>query len=281
MKDDILVPVVLIHTGRQDYLECGIRQACKTNKVYLIGDSRPFDDSDNFTFLEIGLYNDGIEPLLNDRLQKCYVHLNTTPEGYERFCYCRWIILNSFMEKHNLDTVFYIDSDMLLFADVTSEWKKFDQYDMTLLHRTTGSASFITRRGLNNFLTMLFEIYENKNSYHFQKIKSHFDIRQKHGLSGGVCDMTLLEYFHYHAEFGGGPGRVGEMMQIIDGTTYDHNINVSDQDFAMLDGTKHVKIIDKQPYVYNEKLKQNIRFNGLHFQGQSKPLMRSIYEKCS
>ena len=267
--------------GYQDYLRYSILQACKNNKVYLIGDVRPFDDSDNFTFLEIGLYNGGTDLFLSDRLQKCYIHLNTTPEGYERFCYCRWIILNSFMEKHNLDTVFYIDSDVLLFADVTSEWKKFDQYDMTLLHRSTGSASFMTSRGLNNFLTMFFDIYENKDSYHFQKIKSHFDIRQKYGLDGGVCDMTLLEHFHYHAELGGGPGRVGEMMQIIDRTTYDHNINVSDQDFAMLDGFKHIKIIDKKPYVYNEKLKQDIKFNGLHFQGNAKRLMRDIYEQCN
>ncbi len=94
-------------------------------------------------------------------------------------------------------------------------------------------------------------------------------------------DMTLLEYFHYHSEFGGGPGRVGEMMQIINDTTYDHNINVSDQDFEMQNGVKHIKIIDEQPYIYSKKLKKDIKFNALHFQGPSKNLMKKIYEQCN
>jgi hypothetical protein len=92
--------------------------------------------------------------------------------------------------------------------------------------------------------------------------------------------MTLLEYFHYHSEFGGGPGRVGEMMTIIDGSTYDHNVNVPDQGFEFENGVKKLKVIDRKVFVYNNRLKRDIKFNSIHFQGGAKHMMESIYERC-
>ena len=93
--------------------------------------------------------------------------------------------------------------------------------------------------------------------------------------------MTLLEFFHYCSECGGGPGKIGEMMQIIDDSTYDHNINVPDQGFAFINGRKDFKIKEGIPYVYNERLGKDIKFNALHFQGIAKQMMRSVYDKCN
>ena len=58
-------------------------------------------------------------------------------------------------------------------------------------------------------------------------------------------------------------------MSIINDSTYDHNINVSDQYFDF-NGIKNIKIKDGYPYVYNHKLNKDIRFNSLHFQGGAK-----------
>jgi len=267
-----MIPVVLIHKGFQDYVKYSIQQANKKNHVYLLGDTNPNLALDNFQFVNYNSLLDGC-----DEFRSKYVHLSTNPLEYELFCYQRWFILRNFMEQNKLETVFYIDSDVLLFADIEQEWSKFNQFDMTLLHRTAAISSYITFRGLNNFCNMLTQIYSFQNDYNFKKIESHFRVRQNFRLAGGVCDMTLLEFFHYNSEFGGGPGRVGEMMTIIDDSTYDHNINARDQDFAFKNGIKEVKIIDKTPYVFNEKLNKNIKFNSLHFQGGAKHLMASIY----
>jgi len=270
-----VIPVILIHRGYQSYLDFSIRQAARKNPVFLIGDVKPNIEGwfGNFRFLTPEGLGDGV-----DEFAEMYVHLNTTPLDYELFCYTRWFILRNFMEKHDLSTVFYIDSDVLFFEDAEEEWSKFNQYDMTLLHRTAGISSFVTIEGVRNFCNMLTEIYSDKEGYHFNKIASHFQVRQSFGLPGGVCDMTLLEYFHYHAEFGGGPGRVGEMMTIRDGATYDHNINVPDQDFEFENGTKKVKIVDGEVFVHSHKLNKDIKFNSLHFQGGAKHLMKDIYE---
>lgn len=271
-----MIPVVLIHKGFQDYLGYTLKQANKYNFVYLIGDTNPNYNLENYEFVNINELLDGC-----DEFASKYTHLSTNPMGYELFCYQRWFILKNFMKQRGLETTFYIDSDVMLFVNVDEEWPKFNQYDMTLLHRTAAIASFITYNGVDNFCNLMNTIYSDKNSYAYKKIASHFNVRQECGLAGGVCDMTLLEYFHYNADCGGGPGRVGEMMQIIDGSTYDHNINVSDQDFAIKNGIKDFKIVDGAPYVYSEKLKRDIKFNSLHFQGNAKQLISKTYGECN
>jgi hypothetical protein len=268
-----VIPVVLIHNGYSEYLEYSIKQACRNNEVFLISDRHPNVHDDSFKCFDIKDYFHGFE---NFRLN--YMHLNTTPYAFEVFCFYRWLILKNFMEKNDLDVVFYIDSDVMLYTAVEYEWANYCQFDMTLSHRTAAISSFMTLRGVTNFWESCENIYANKDTYDFQKIKSHFDIRQLHKLPGGVCDMTLFEHFHYNAGLGGGPGRIGEMMHIIDNCTYDHNINAEDQDFEMKNGIKHVKFNNTTPYVYNKRLKRNVLFNALHCQGGAKSLMKGFYD---
>jgi hypothetical protein len=271
-----MIPVIIIHKGFSDYLNHTIAQANKNNFVYFISDNNPNINLPNFEYIDISTLSNGLE-----FFKKNYVHLNTTPYDYELFCYYRWIVLENFMVQRNLDVIFYIDSDVLLFVDVNEEWLKFNQYEMTLLHRTAAISSFITMNAITNFNNLLINIYTNRNSYPFKKIESHYKVRQECGLMGGVCDMTILEYFHYNTDSGGGPGRIGEMMIITNDSTYDHNINTKDQDFAFKNSTKEVTIIDKIPYVFNEKLNKLIKFNSLHFQGNSKHLISKIYDQCN
>tara|TARA_R110000744_G_scaffold45433_2_gene100901 strand:+ start:5373 stop:6194 length:822 start_codon:yes stop_codon:yes gene_type:complete len=271
------IPVILIHNGCQDYLTCAINQALKNNPVHLIGDgSLTGIGHENFNFEKIEDYKDEC-----NEIRSVYEHLNTTPAEFEIFCYQRWFILKAYMKKNNLEKIFYIDSDVLLFTDVTKEWKKFDQYTMTLLHRSAAVSSFITLEGVENFCNLVLSTFRNKSRYEYKKIASHYHVRNQCGLGGGVCDMTFLEFFHYDDAAGGGPGRVGEMMQIIDGSTYDHNINTPDQDFEFKNGIKNIKIINGIPFVYNTRLEKNVKFNSLHFCGGAKNLMRSVYEKCN
>lgn len=268
------IPVIFIHKGYQDYLRYTIEQSNKNNQVFLIGDTDPKIKDLDFNYITD--YFNGC-----DDFKHHYQHLNTTPVDYEIFCYQRWFILKNFMEKNNINTVFYCDSDVMLFTNVTKEWEKFNQYDMTLLHRTAAIASFITIDGIRSLCNLIMSTYKNKDSYNYKKIESHFNVRRDCGLPGGVCDMTLLELFHYCSDCGGGPGKVGEMMQIINDTTYDHNINVPDQDFEFNGTHKNFKITDGVPYIYNKRLGRVIKFNSLHFQGSSKNLIKSVYDECN
>ena len=264
-----MIPVIFIHRGFQDYLNYTLKQSCKKNKTFLIGtDNRVSDD--NLYFEDINKYQKYTE-----KFSSIYEYKSTNPYDYELFCFLRWFILKDFMEQNNLDVVFYVDSDVMLYVNVDDEFKKYDQFDMTLLHRSAAISSFFTKKGLDIFCDFLIDTFSNKESYNFKKISSHYEVRQKFGLPGGVCDMTYFDFFHYWDD-GGGPGKVGEMMTIIDGSTYDHNINVPDQYFDF-NGIKNIKMKDGYPYVYNHKLKKDIRFNSLHFQGGAKYQISKYY----
>jgi hypothetical protein len=269
-----MIPVIFIHIGYQNYLEYTVKKSLEKNNVIYISDTNlPFKNP-NLKFEKIEDFSDGF-----DEFGKNYVHLNTTPFSYELFCYKRWFVLKNYMLKNNIDVVFYVDSDVLLFTNVTDEWEKFKNYDFTLLHRSAATSSFITLRGIKNFCDFLVKSYSDKNSYQFRKMESHFRVRQSCNLPGGVCDMTALEIFHYNDDDGGGPGRVGEMMQIISNSTYDHNINTPDNDYEYENNIKKIEIIEKKPFVFNKKLNKKIEFKCLHFQGNSKNLIKNIYER--
>jgi hypothetical protein len=244
------VPVIFIHKGNQEYFQKAIVQAKKNdNQVIVIDDNL------------ISNYSQKANEFSN-----LYEHLSTNNKDIELLCFNRWFILNEFMVSQNIDRCLYLDSDVMLYANVDNEIKKFEQFDFTLSHRCCGSNSFFTLRGLTDFCDFLITTYSNKNSYDYEKISSHYYIRQKHGLPGGVCDMSLLEYHAYQKW-----GLVGEMMHIIDGSTYDHNINTSDQNFKMSNlGIKEIVFSENIPYGYQCSTGKTIRFNTLHYQGNAK-----------
>ena len=263
-----MIPVILIHSGNPEYLQYSIKKALERNEVILIGDTDPNITDARFSFHKISDYiNDDYNNFTSH-----YKHLSTCPFDFELFCFLRWFLLKEFMTRNNIEVSFYIDSDVMLYVNTDSEYHKFKQYDFTLLHRTAAVSSFINKVGIENFCNFIIKTYENKESYNFEKIESHFLVRQRHGLGGGVCDMTLLDFFHYHSDVGGGPGKIGEMMSIIDDSTYDHNINVEDQYFEF-SGIKTVQMIDGIPYVMSNKLNKLIKFNSLHFNSGAKYLM--------
>jgi hypothetical protein len=267
-----MIPVILIHNGNSGYLQYSIKKALERNIVYLIGDTDPSIQDEKFVYVKSSNY------ITEEykQFEEIYEHLSTNDYAFEIFCFLRWFIIKEFMLQNKICTSFYIDSDVMLYVNVNDEWKKFDQYDFTLLHRTAAVSSFITKIGIENFCKFLLNTYKNKNTYQFEKIASHYTIRKKYGLAGGVCDMTLLDFFHYHADVGGGPGKVGEMMTIIDGSTYDHNILAADQYFEF-DGYKKVKMINGIPYVFSIKIGKLIRFNSLHFNSHMKVYMKDYF----
>lgn len=264
-----MIPVIFIHSGFQDYLKYTLLQSCKNNKVILIG-THDYVKHKNLTFYNIEDYTSYCSEFVN-----VYEHKSSGGYDYELFCFLRWFILKKFIETHNLETIFYVDSDVMLYVDVNDEYHKYSQYDLTLLHRTAAVSSFFTKQGLNNFCDFVLNTYKNKEEYNYKKISSHYDVLKSCNKEGGVCDMTYFDFFHYYDE-GGGPGKVGEMMSIIDNSTYDHNINVPDQyfDFNII---KTIEMIDNIPHVYSHKLKRKIKFNSLHFQGGAKHFISKYF----
>jgi hypothetical protein len=269
-----MIPVIIIHLHDSPYLPFIINRAIKSNNyIYFISNIKPAIEHSNLTFIDIKSLNSKE----NQYFSSIYAHLHPGPKDYELFCFQRWFMLHEFLNQHKISTAFHIDSDVLLYADMNAEWLKYNQYTMTVAHGCSGATSFITQVGLDHFTKMLIDIYDDKGFY-FNNLVNKYKTIQQFNMSGGICDMTLLELFKNNHDFGGGFGRVGEMMQIIDNSTYDHNINTTDSDYAMRHGIKKIEIINDGIYVYNERIQKHIRFNALHCQGQSKKYINTIYD---
>lgn len=250
------------HLGSQPYFFKVIEQAQKYNEfVFPIGDTIPPCQHD------IKEYSQGAL-----EFSLIYEHLSTNSREIELMCFHRWFILKEFMEKNGIEVSFHIDTDVMLYANAEEEFEKFSQFDFTLSHRCCGSNSFFTLKGLKNFCDFLMNFYQKKDTYDYDRVAAHYHTRRKHNLPGGVCDMTLLQHYSYlHC------GKVGEMMHIINESTYDHSINETDQYFRMSQGTKNIVFIGEFPYCYQESTGKQIQFKTLHFQGPAKALINKLH----
>ena len=257
----LVIPVVIIHRGNHGYVRDVVAQAKKhAEQVVVLGDGQDFATDNVSDYYETAR-----------EFEKVYEHLSTNGYDIELMCFTRWMVLNEFMAKKGVEVCLHIDSDVLIYEDPEVMWLLYDQFEMTLSHRCCGSAAFFTYRGLDKFCNFVWKTYSRKDSYDYARLRGHFETRQRHGLPGGVCDMTLLEHYGYKY-----CGEVGEMMHITGNSTWDHNINESDQGFLMDPATniKRVTIIKGKPVVDNEILGRPIRFNSLHFQGPAKQYLQ-------
>lgn len=255
------IPIVTIHNGDQPYFKKILEINSKYNSNIIVLTDFKTEIKDGISFVN---YNDISVPEIKT-FKKVYEHLNTTPYDYEIFCYLRWFIILQFMKSNNHKTIFHIDSDVLVFSNPDTEFEKYKNFDFTLTHRTTASSSFFTLNGLEKFCDYMIELFLNKDKYDYQKIASHFHVRQKFGLPGGVCDMTFFHNYDYKMS-----GLIGEMMYIMEDSTYDHNINDKDHVWEFQNGLKRFDFSTGVPMCYNEKLKRAIKFNSIHLQGGAK-----------
>jgi len=279
------IPVVFIHFNRPSNTAEPFRdgiykatseQAIKEgNDVYFISNQKFQIEQDTFSYVPMK----GYWPTSMDVFQKNYENLSTNNAEIELICFLRWFVLLDFMEKNDIPVVFHADTDVMIYCDVTEDYKNYQQFGMTLIHRTCGSSSFITKKSLKKFCGFLSDLYENKDSYEFAKMKNVYLTRLDFGLHGGVCDMTLLETFQYNSNEGGGPCRVGEMMHVVDEATYDHNFNVDDGVYNHTGEHKDVKFHDGKPYCFHQGLEAPVRFKCLHLQGAGKKFLKKLIKE--
>ena len=268
------VPVVFIHLNESQYVLDVFKASLNHNETYVISNI-------DYSKYIAGVKSVNISTLesgLSKEFSKSYKHLHSGPYFHELFCYQRWFYLFSFMKYHKLEKILHLDSDVIINTNASEDHKRYDQYIMTLAHGSSGATSYITIDGISLFVDMLMDIYSTE-SYCLDILECQFNTMQKYNKPGGICDMTLLNMFREKPDYGGGPNRVGEMMQIIDGCTHDHNINVNDSDYAMSNNIKDIQIENQSILCLNKRLDKHIEFKSLHCQGMAKQHIHSIYKK--
>jgi len=245
------LPIVIIHVNNSEYLSYSLAQAKKSNpesNIVLLGDS----SNDCYKFIEhkniFNYYRDA------QKFSEIYRHNSVNSYNYELFCFQRWFFLKNFMAANGINKCLHLDSDVMLYANVTEEQKKFANYDLSLPQGISPHCLFINNLNvLEKFCDFLVEIYTDSSVY--ERIKNNSLVP--------LSDMTAFGEFSNRTEF-----RIGDISNIIDNSKYDLNINCS-EGFEMIDGRKNIYLLEKQPFCKYLDLAQDIKFNIIHFQGHS------------
>lgn len=260
-----ILPIVFIHIDDSEYLKYTLAQARIQNPdapIYLIGD----EHNNNYEFvIHYNLNNFSSEAEL---FSKLYKHHSINSSDGELFCFRRWFVLKEFMERNDVPKCLYLDSDVLLFADIRKESMKYRNFDFTLsLGFSPGFNLVHNTRVLNDFCDFILKCFISQPLY--KKLVKTAD--QEPWSQGSVSDMVA--FFEYQKQT---PYKIGDISLVINKTKHDININLS-EGFDMETGVKKITWIDDKPYCRDISSGSLVRFNSLHFQGGAKPLIKDHF----
>jgi len=263
------IPIVFIHLSSSEYLRFTLGQAKMKNlnsPVILIGD----DTNNAYPFATHVNMNRYCKQAVE--FQKIYKHYSPNGYVYEQFCFIRWFLLRDFMKQHGINQVMHLDSDVLLYVDVTQERENWKDFDLTVLHGEYSGNMFINGlRGLEDFCEMIWKMYAAPGAD--ERLSALLESRRCPGRFA-VSDMALMGMMSRTH-----PDRVAEMTGIQpDGSHWDNNIRM-DEGFEMHDGRKRYWFENGRAYCRHIASGRDIWFKTLHFQGAAKAHIESAFHQ--
>lgn len=275
-----MIPIIFTHKGNQDYVKVAIKQASQWNeRVILLGDTSNMDwDVEHY---QIVAFWDGDA----ERAADYYVHMCSNPHDFELYNVQEFFILREFMRQRELTKIFACDSDVMIYADLTEEERKFGDYlaiysipEEQWDYRWSASAHSVywTFGGLCSFCEFIEKTYTTEAG--LAKLREKWQWHQDSGTGGGICDMTLLYLFYLENAH-----LIHDICQVRDGVTFDHNIRVGEnaEPYEYVMGSEESKLVFwVRDRPFGERVNgQHVRFATLHFQNGAKPLMESYYRE--
>lgn len=209
-----------------------------------------------------------------DEFKKQFINMSTNSSDFELMCFLRWFVLLDYMKENNLDTCFYTDSDVLVYANINEKFKdKKQTYYSKLLGEEknygwcmSAHTSFWTIDTLEKFCLFCLDMYKNNIS----KLEEKYNYHKQNNIAGGICDMTLFYLFSLEHEIG------NICDSDIFGGNFDHCVNISYGSYYgeyKCNGIKIIQNIDGKLYFVKNKNDEKVLINSIHFQGGAKHLM--------
>jgi len=279
-----VIPVILTHRGNQDYVRTAIEQAqLRNQRVILIGDEGNMAAEH---YLNADYWEGAAE------FAKVYKHMSHNPEPQELYCFQIYFVLRDFCRRNHIERLFTMDSDVMLYCDVTEYEKTLGDYDLAInwcerqepyrwsacLHN-----SFWKYWALAVMCDLITGTYQSEPL--MNKLEQKWAWHEENNVPGGVCDMTLLHFFRQEMN-AVNLSRVRATDGYINPSVWDDNINQAENytegeywEWTALGGGKVIwrgsELKGRTAPFYLERgfPPEYIRANALHFQGQAKRLM--------
>ncbi|GED71106.1 hypothetical protein BRE01_48080 [Brevibacillus reuszeri] len=245
------LPIIFMHRGDDDYLTFSLRQAKLSNPhspVYLLGKEA------NRKFATAGIIHEQLDNHMTTAkaFAQVYQHMHVMSYEYNLFCFQRWFILRDFMRKNGMQSCFYLDSDVMLYTNIS----KLEYQSFSMEFAWT---SFVGIDTLDRFCNLMMKYFVHPVMFS-QLVQKTIEYDQVINGVPLVSDMVLclLYYRHYS-------GKVHTHGTFGD-TFFDENINRPLWAEA-LDKKKKVYVYEGILYCKDEASGTFKRINSLHFQG--------------
>ena len=290
--------VAFVHKGDGWYLPLAIAQAKHTLRdclIVLIGDRDALYSVRQYQqlyreieFIEISsLRSEEENHFCAMNKHMLYKHMNSVPYSSEFTSCSRWFWLAEFLRKNRQDSLWYFDSDVLVYPAANAYMDKMSrlpvdcglivpfQSEEGFVWVASGGCSYWKIDPLQDFCkfmlksfrdNVLLEQYEKKWAWH-----------QKNNVPGGICDMTVL-YLYLKDR----PRRIVNLCKAEEKLVFDVTItipdNYSENEYMMTGGMKEIEFNGGNPYFRRREAPQEkIAACALHFQGESKKYMTRYY----
>lgn len=273
------IPIIFNHrVAANSYLVAAVLQARLTNPrspIVLFHDFAevpPELTSNNIQCIHVREYYGDCS-----KVAERWFNLSRNPSEYEMGSMQRWMILRNFMHANNISQCFAVDSDVLLFTDITAAHEHFKQYDFTLSDQTWSCAFFNNVRALDVFHDLVLELYERRTSL-WWRILERLNIFRLSAPVGNLADTTLIKLFI--EEIAGGLGfQWANTSSVIDGAAFCPDLRSSTIPCEMEEASSDPrdprplrKIVWQNGLPFGKILGSGapVRFHSLHFRGSSK-----------
>lgn len=258
-------PIIFIHLKNSNYLPYTLAQAKYSNPqstVFLLG-----DDSNRYDQIQHALVADYFDSA--QEFAQSYQHLSTNPIDYELFCFQRWFILKDFMTRQSLQNCLYLDSDVMLYADASQEHERLKAFEIALPGCVPGSTYINSLNALEKFCESVLNLYRDTTCFQALELKFRQELRSS--MATSISDMDAFQFYRDRH-----PEKVGELLEIVDDSTYDLRVS-SSCGFEMLEGVKKLTLVQGHPFGTEAASGKLIRFKSLHFQGIDKHRIKDYF----
>ncbi len=280
-------PVVISHSGDDEYFKAVVIIAAQKNPVFVIGDSvnqHTFKGMQNIQHI----HNADLQTKELEAFDASFINYSSNSREEEFRCFRRVFLVQQFMHLNRHEQVFHLDSDCLLLEDVSKLFPAQPATPATAYALMPNYYPYLMAGCIHNallssdfcqaFAQLCADIYISKSK--FSLIEPKINWHRENNIGGGICDMTM--YYLLHAE---------KIVSVLDLNQaymiekevciFDHNINVEfgpagNNTFTLANGLKKV-LKNNDKYYCETKDGSLIRALTLHFQGAAKRSIKEVF----
>lgn len=219
-----------------------------------------------------------------EKFRKIYQHMSPNSYDYEIFCYLRYFYLLNYLRREKADSVWSLDSDVLLYSSVEELGRLYPgalstcgimipEQDMSEPYGwACAHVSHWTIEWLEDFCNYILSVFSEE-----KYIELNREWSEKGHEWGGVSDMITL--WMYRIERGESvvnlaPGRAGAAID----DNFNSPSSYKADEFEFIAGRKQVYWKRNQPYFKKaDGSNELVRVHAIHFQGAAKSSIPEAY----